>query len=440
MGRAVDIALQTSRLSGWMDCVRAKFARAVPNSVLSVADQIIASATTFVTGALIGRVCTKEEFGLYTVGFGLLTLLMTVQASLIATPFMMRLPGLKKDEAKIFAGSSLVHQIVFCLSISVCVALAGAIMIHRNAPMGQTFLALGAALGSLLLRDYVRQTCFARLEYAQALALDVLLAILQIGGLAALFLSHRLHAWSAFLVLGLACAITALHWLVTTRGERRIDPYRISADFMESWANGKWLLASGLVWAVSMNLYAWIVAVFHGTASAGSWAAALGVMTLINPLMLGVQNYLGPRILHATTDGGINRLRRTVRNSGIAFFTMLSTFTITMLFFGDSLVTAIYGVKYAGNGSLVVLLSLNATVLTIGFAISRGLFALQLASIDFYVNFVALACFILFGVALVRWIGPIGAALAQVVTNSIATCVRAIAFARASSRLAMEAA
>lgn len=48
-----------------------------------------------------------------------------------------------------------------------------------------------------------------------------------------------------------------------------------------------------------MNLYAWIVAAFHGTASAGSWAAALGVMTLINPLMLGVQNYLGPRIMHA---------------------------------------------------------------------------------------------------------------------------------------------
>ena len=71
---------------------------------------------------------------------------------------------------------------------------------------------------------------------------------------------------------------------------------------------------------------------------------------------------------------------------------------------------------------------------------SRGLFALELASIDFYVNFVALACFIVFGIALVRWIGPIGAALAQVATNALATIVRAIAFARASNRLAMEAA
>lgn len=440
MGRAVDIGVRVSRSTGTMDRVRAGIARGVPNSVLSIADQVVASGTTFISGALVGHFCTKEEFGLYTIGFSLLTLLMTVQASLIATPFMIRIHGLKRDDAKTFSGSSLIHQIVFCMSVSLCVVVAGGAMFPGNVAMGQTFLALGAALAFLLLRDYVRQTCFARLAYTQALALDVLLAFLQIGGLAALYMSETLHVWSAFLVLGLACAITALHWAVITRGERQIDRERITPDFMESWSNGKWLLASGLVWAVSMNMYVWIVAAFHGTASAGSWAAALGVMTLINPLMLGVQNYLGPRIMRADADGGISRLRLTVRDSGFVFFALLSAFTIAMFFFGDSLVTAIYGAKYAGNGPLVVLLSINATILTVGFAVSRGLFALELANIDFYVNFVALACFIVFGIALVRWIGPIGAAVAQVATNAIATIVRAIAFARASNRLAMEAA
>ena len=261
MGRAVDIGVRASRSTGTVDRVRAGIASGVPNSVLSIADQVVASATTFISGALVGHFCTKEEFGLYAIGFSLLTLLMTVQASLIATPFMIRIHGLKKDDAKTFSGSSLIHQIVFCVPVSLCVAVAGGAMFLSNVAMGQTFLALGAALAFLLLRDYVRQTCFARLAYTQALALDVLLALLQIGGLAALYISESLHAWSAFLVLGLACAITALHWAVITRGERQIDRERITPDFMESWSNGKWLLASGLVWAVSMNLYAWIV--FH---------------------------------------------------------------------------------------------------------------------------------------------------------------------------------
>ena len=440
MGRAVDIGVHASRSTGTMDRVRAAVGRGVPNSVLSIADQIVASATTFVTGALIGRVCSKEEFGLYTIGFSLLTLLMTVQSSLIATPFMIRIPGLKDHEARSYSGSSLVHQTVFGVTVSIMVVIAGAVIFTGNAAMAQTLIALGGALAFLLLRDYVRQTCFARLAYAQALALDVLLALLQVGGLAALYTSGALHAWSAFLVLGLACAITAMHWAVITRNERTVDMARVRADFQESWSNGKWLLASGLVWAISMNLYAWIVAAFHGTASAGSWAAALGVMTLINPLMLGVKNYLGPRIMHANAGGSIERLRTTVRRSAVLFFALLSVFTVGMWFFGDSLVVAIYGAKYAGNGTLVVLLSLNATILTVGFAVSRGLFALQLANIDFYVNFVALACFMIFGIGLVRWIGPVGAAVAQLSTNAIATSVRAIAFARASNRLAMEAA
>jgi O-antigen/teichoic acid export membrane protein len=413
----------------------ARVSQGVPRSVFSIADQIVASTTTFITGALIGRVCTKEEFGLYTVGFSLLTLSMTLQGSLISTPFMVRYPHLSGDDARSFAGSSLVHQLVFAIAASVLVLIGGAISFFYDIQVGPVFVALGTALAFLLARDYVRQTCFARLAYAQALLLDIMLAAIQMGGLAALYILGTLHTWSAFLVLGAACAFTAVHWFLVTRGDRSYSRQAVVSDFAQNWQSGKWLLASGLVWAVSMNLYAWIVAGFHGAATAGAWAAALGVMTLINPLMLGVQNYLGPRIMHAHAAGGISQLRRVVRGSAFVFCAMLLAFTLLMVFAGDALVTFIYGAKYAGNGTLVVLLSLNATVLTVGFAVSRGLFALERAQIDFYVNFAALASFLVFGIALVRWMGPIGAAVAQLATNVLATSIRAVAFARSTHRL-----
>ncbi|NUM52745.1 MAG: oligosaccharide flippase family protein [Candidatus Hydrogenedentes bacterium] len=440
MGRAADIGLRISRCAGWTERVLARAPRRVPNSVLSVADQVVASATTFVTGVLIGRVCTKEEFGLYTVGFSLLTVLMAVQASLIATPFMIRYPRLTGDDGRRFAGSSFAHQCAFAAVVSALVLISGLSCFGHNPALAQTISALGAALAFLLLRDYVRQNCFARLAYAKALLLDVLLAALQIVGLVALYLTGALHSWSAFLVLGMSSAVTAFHWFIVTRHERIVTRSAIAEDFARNWTAGKWLLASGVAWALSMNLYAWIVAGFHGAAMAGTWAAALGVMTLINPLMLGVQNYLGPRIMHARADGGVRRLQRVVRDSAIAFCGMLLVFTGAMAIAGDSLVTLVYGAKYAGNGLLVVLLSLNAAVLTVGFVVSRGLFALELARIDFYVNFIALASFLLIGVALVRWSGPVGAAAAQLITNSAATAIRSAAFANASGRLAREAA
>lgn len=429
MGRAADIGIRISRDMGVTEGV-ARITRRVPRSVLSVADQIVASATTFATGALIGRACAKEEFGLYAIAFSLLTLLMTVQSSLIATPFMVRAPRLEGEDARRFAGSSLAHQGVFAVSMSALAVVSGLLVLYSDAALGQTLCAIGAALVFLLFRDYVRQVCFARLAYTRALLLDGSLAAAQACGLAALYVTGTLYAWSAFLVLGAACATSGAQWLVLTHGERTMSRADVASDWAESWRTGKWLLASGLVWAVSMNLYPWIVAGFHGTATAAAWAAALGVMTLINPLMLGVQNYIGPRIMHARATGGVAHLRRTVRNAAAGFGALLLFFTAAMVFAGDPLVVAIYGAKYAGNGALVVLLSLNAAVLTSGFAISRGLFALDLARVDFFVNLTAFACFVVFGVALVRWAGPIGAALGQIIANTIATGIRAFALAR----------
>ena len=440
MGRAADIGIRVTRCAHRAERAVSRVQRGVPNSALSVADQIAASATTFLTGALIGRVCTKEEFGYYMIAFSLLTLLMTVQGSLISTPFMVRFPRLEEQDARRFAGSSLVHQCAFAFTVSILAVASGAIVHSFSAPLGRTIVALGGALAFLLLRDYARQTSFARLAYAQALVLDLMLAALHVGGLAMLFLADALTAWSAFVVLGAACALSGAHWYLVTRRERAYTRDAIVTDLTHNWSSGKWLLASGLVWAVSMNLYAWVIAGFHGAATAGAWAAALGVMTLINPLMLGAQNYLGPRIMHARAEGGVMRLRRAVRDSAAAFCAMLLAFTVAMAFAGDPLVTLIYGAKYAGNGTLVVLLSLNATVLTVGFAVSRGLFALELAHIDFYVNFVALASFLVFGIALVRWTGPVGAAAAQLITNAIATAIRSAAFVHLGGRLVGKAA
>jgi len=434
MGRAAEIGLRATGRAGLFERVAAGLPRRVPSGVLSVADQTVASATTFLTGALVGRVCSKEEFGLYTLGFSVVTLLMTVQASLIATPFMVRYPRLTGGDARRFAGSSLAHAIAFATLAALVAAGVCAAAIPSDAAPGLTFAVLGAAVGSLLLRDYVRQTCFARLAYGRALALDTVLAALQIAGLAGLYFAGTLRAWSAFLALGAACAVTAAHWAVATRGERTFSRGAVLGDLTDSWSSGKWVLASGLVWAVSMNLYAWIIAAFHGTAMAGTWAAALGVMTLINPLTLGIQNYLGPRIMHARATGGVARLRREVCVSAALFCAAVLSFAVAMAFVGDGLVTLIYGTKYAGNGPLVVLVSLNAAVMTVGFAVSRGLFALELAHIDFAVNIAALAGFLLAGIALVRWFGPLGAAAGQLFANTAATAIRARAFARMSDR------
>ena len=87
--------------------------RALHQGFLSLADQAVASITNFVTGVIIARATSKEEFGLYMLGFTLIMLMTDLQTSLIATPYMVYAPRLKGTEQALYAGSTLIHQLAF---------------------------------------------------------------------------------------------------------------------------------------------------------------------------------------------------------------------------------------------------------------------------------------------------------------------------------------
>ena len=60
-----------------------------------LADQGVSSATNFLTGVIIARACSKEELGLYMLGFSLVLFVTDLQTSLISTPYMVYAPRLK---------------------------------------------------------------------------------------------------------------------------------------------------------------------------------------------------------------------------------------------------------------------------------------------------------------------------------------------------------
>ena len=85
--------------------------------ILSLADQGVASAANFLTGVIIARACSKEELGLYMLGFSLILFVTDLQTSLISTPYMVYAPRLKDDAHALYTGSTLIHQLALCFLI-----------------------------------------------------------------------------------------------------------------------------------------------------------------------------------------------------------------------------------------------------------------------------------------------------------------------------------
>ncbi len=400
--------------------------------MLSVVDQTVASATNFLTGVIIGRACTKEQFGLYMLGFSIVLFVMGLQTSLISTPYMVYSPRLKGSAHSRYTGSTLIHQLGLSSLIIIILVIGGVVLSFGIGPRGLAPIvwALVFVITLILLREYARRICFANMRLKTALILDSGVAVVQICGLLLLAYLGLLSASMAYWVVGLACGLTGMSWLISKRNTFALQLTRAISDFGRNWSFGKWVFASGLLWALSMNLYPWILTAFHGTASTGVWAACFGIAAIGNPILFGVQNFLGPRIAQSYAEGGAIALRRFIFKASAVFSLLVTPFCVALMIFGGSLVVILYGDKYAGNGLVVSILALDILISTVAFSFSRALFAMERADVDFAVNFVTLFVLLTIGLWLVKSFGPLGVACGLLIGNTAVSALRFLLFSR----------
>ena len=421
----VQLLVQTSSSAG-----------ALRQSILSLLDQGVVSAANFATGLLIGRGCSKEEFGIYMLGATVVLFLNDLQASLILTPFMVFSPRLNRGAHAVYAGSTLIHQMVLSAGAMITLMIGATLGGLGYGPKGLSpvMWTLVGVITLLMLREYARRLCFAGLQMRAALILDSCIAMTQVGGLLVLYRLKILSASRAYWVVGLSSGIVVLGWMFFNSRQFALRPSRSVSDLKRNWSFGKWVFLSGLVWTFSMGFYPWILTAYHGTGAVGVWSACLGVASLGNPLLLGGQNYLGPKIAHVYADGGASALRPFVLKSSALFSVPMWALSGIMLVTGGPLVALLYGSKYAGNDAVVVVLTANLVFSSAAFVASRALFAIERADLDFLVNFVALFVLLFGGVWLTKSHSALGAAWGMLLANAVSAIVRYVVFLHSGTR------
>ena len=394
------------------------------NYVFVMADQAVASLTNFFTGLIIGRTCTKEEFGLYTLGFSIVLFFTSMQMALISNPYSIHCPRLKGslDQAR-FAGSTMAHQI-FLSAISIVILAGGGLILSRGiGPSGldKVVWILASMVVFHLFRSYARQYCFARLLTCSALVLDVCVGVIQTIGLLGLAHFGLLSAKSGLAALGVAGGVGAAGLLTHKRADFSLRPQQIASDFGRNWSLGKWFLAYTLAFTASSLLYPWILASFHGTSATGVLAACTGVVFLANPFMLGMSNLLNPKISHAFARGQAKEAQRVVVKGTYVFLIVMGPFCLSMFLFGNHVLRLMYGPKYGGYGAVVAILALGQLVSSSTASITSGLSVMKRPDAGFKSYALALLVTLTLGLWLVKAFGPIGAAYSLLAGNTTAS-------------------
>src|SRR4051794_20819360 len=100
--------------------------------ILSLFDQAVVSATSFLTMLLLGRasgidsaVDRAHQLGLYQLGLTIILLAICVQNSLISTPYAVFSNRMDRALRPAFAGSTLLHQWFFSVFVAIVLSIAG---------------------------------------------------------------------------------------------------------------------------------------------------------------------------------------------------------------------------------------------------------------------------------------------------------------------------
>jgi O-antigen/teichoic acid export membrane protein len=394
--------------------------------VLSVIDQAIVSGTSFATSVIIGRLCSKEDLGLYYLALSIILIVRGVQEQLIATPYRIHCNRQHGESLAGYTGSMLVHQSgLVVLTMFGLLGLVGLTALGLGpADLAPAVWALLGAVPFLLLRECVRQVAFARLEMATAIGWDLIVSVLQIGGLLVLWHLHLLSVVTAYLVLGGAGGAALFGWLYFRRESWHITAARILPDWRRNWSLAKWALGSLLVSSATPYIGPWLLASCHGVTATGVLAACTSVAGLSQMLLMGMNNYLSSQSARAYACGGAPELRRVLIKSAVVFAVTIGGFCLILVVAGDAVLTLAYGTKYAGHGDVIAAAAVYVLAIAFGNVAGNGLWAIERSQAHFKADLGALLVTLVATFYLIPPLGPLGAALAALAGAVSGTIVR----------------
>lgn len=394
-------------------------------STLSVFDQAVVSGTSFVTSVLIGRLCGRDELGVYSLAMSLLLFVQGIQDQVICTPYMIFAGRRNGQSLRVYSGSTLIHQLLLIIIAGIGLAVAGWFL-PRSSSWTTTLGVLLAVSPLLLVREYVRQFSMARLQPGTALAVDCCVSAVQLLGLLVCGLAGWLSIPVAFAIAGVGCLTAATGWFALRKSDFSIERSAILPDWQQNWAFARWPLAGQFTGSATPYLIPWILVACHGESAAGLFAACSTLVGLSRMFVSGVNNIVIPRAARAYAETGTTGLQSVLRSTTLLYAITLGAFCITVLLAGEFLAVTTFGAKYAGGSAVMTLLALNVLATGLGQTAGNGLFAVLQPRANFVADIVLLLATLLAAAICVPTWGAAGAATATLVGTTVAAIWRTL--------------
>lgn len=392
--------------------IRQRYSRG-RGATLTLADQLVSSASNFALGVLIARAGGADALGTFGIAFLVWLAVMAAHRGLVTEP--MTVTGSTEDsDAQL--GEGLSATLVLGVVVAGALTLVAGALLLLGIP-AVALLALAPWLPSLLAQEYFRLMAFRLQRPLQALISDLVFAATQAGVIVALYvLDERsvaafLAAWGIGATLGAAVGFAMCGmWASGCRGG--------VALLRGLWARSRWFLAEVGTSFVAGQGYLLLLPILLSTAEFGLYRAGA---SLIGPIIV---------LFRAGTGVGLPECVRRLRRDGISGLTFYAprltavVVLLTVAYCGTLAILAApvlrltYGAPFTDAATITLLVAITYIVAACHLGYSAALKAAEQLKLLWSLRALSATVSIIAMVVLVNAFGLVGAGWAGIVTAS----------------------
>lgn len=383
----------------------------IKTTLITLGDQAIYSGTVFLMGILVGRLLSIGDFGEFSLGLTLMVFSLILQDNLLTTPYSYTFHNTKNVDEKALRASALIQSQILAFFCMALLVVASFFVSTENGSLNNILRALGVSMPFLFLRETLRRIFFTEFKMSAVLIMDAGVSFLQIGAILMFWGMGWLTTIVVFPLIGAASALVSFLYLFLRRSEYALTQAHIKKDMRESFLYGRWLLLGSGCHLGSLYVFPWSVYALSGKVEAGAFAACYTLINLLNPLILGFNNYFRPKIMKLYRDEGVEAMQTLVKKI-LMFFLPFALGAV--LFFGVAgglLIRLIYGPEFAGLGLVIGIVGMSVAPVILNAPLQLGILAMNCPHFHPKFHGVSLAVALLVGIPLVLFYGKTGAAI-----------------------------
>ncbi len=381
-------------------------------AVLTLADQMISSASNFMLGVIIARAGGADALGTFGVAFLVWLGVVGANRALVTEP--MTVTG-STDPRDAQIPEGLLATIV--LAAAVAVGLGGVGLGLQLAGLkGTPLIALAIWIPSLLAQDYCRCMAFRMRRPDHALISDATFALVQVAVSGALFAIGS-HSTSAFVAAwGLGATAGAVAGILANGTRLRLRGGLSHLRVL--WPRSRWFLAEfGTAFPADQG-YLLLLPVLLGTEQFGYYRSGTGLVGPLVVILIAGGNIGLPESVRRLREQGLDGLARYAKGLTAAVLGITLLYCGVVAVFAETALRLVYGPQFADAATVTRLIAAQYVFMALSFGFGQAVKAAGQMRLLWASRAVSAVLSIGSVIILARGLGLIGAGLASMTAGA----------------------